>query len=349
MKNIIIITITIAALTACNKQAPELAAPQNTINFTTEFTQDIGAVKGVAKEVFTLGDQFFVYGVNTENADFDPKAPNGTEYVFDAEPLAGIRVTNYGKNNEGNDVWQYGNPVVWMPGKSTFFAFSPAPYAGQNYGITQPSTKFALTTIPKIDFVVAGGYDPNTATPEEIATSRQQNKNQVDLMAAYAPSQTSGKLTILTFEHTLSRITFAVRPMQQAGFIRINSVTLKNVKTYASLRLAGGWDPATITRPRDFSLTLKNDVVNMIPATPDKTYAINEGEETLCMIPQPLAGVTLEIRYAHSPDGITWPDYQGGKLITIDLNTIASAWTPAALYNYILAIDPQQPHATFRK
>lgn len=338
MKNIIITTvtaITCVAITACTKQKPEPEEPQNTINFTTEVTQS----KGVAKETFTIGDQFFVYGVNTAAADFNPEAPNGKSYVFDSEPLAGIRVANYGKNSDGADIWHYGKPVVWLPGKSTFFAFSPAPYNGQNYGITQPSTKFPLTTIPKIGFTVAGGYDPATATPEEIASSRQHNKNQVDLMAAYAQNQTSGRITVLTFEHKLSRITFAVRPMQKTGYLRINSVTLKNVQTSATLSLDGTWEPAT--RPRDFSLTLKNDAVNMIPATPDKTYPINDNQETLCMIPQPLANVTLEIRYAHSPDGTTWPDYEQGKLITINLNTIAPAWAPAALYNYILTISPE--------
>ncbi|MEG0602618.1 MAG: hypothetical protein RR499_06185, partial [Mucinivorans sp.] len=71
-------------------------------------------------------------------------------------------------------------------------------------------------------------------------------------------------------------------------------------------------------------------------------YAINEGEQTLCLIPQSLAGITLEIRYAHSTDGTTWPDYQNGKLISIDLSTIAPAWTPATCYNYILTISPDQ-------
>lgn len=340
----IALMLAVATTPACSTQKldPEPVPDINTnLSFATVLEQHVGLVKGAAKETFTIGDQFFVYGVNTDVEDFNPEKPNAVDYVFSAETTGGIQVLNIGKNNEGADQWQYGKPVVWLPGKSTFFAFAPAPYAGQNFGITQPSTKFPLNSIPKITFTVAGGYDPATATPEEITQSRLVNKTQVDLVAAYAPNQSSGTPVLLTFEHKLARITFAVRPMQTVGFIRINAVTLKNVQTSATLRLDGQWDPTSLTRTRDFSLTLKNDAVNMIPATPEQTYAINDGLETLCMIPQTLTGLVLEIKYAYSIDGIIWPDYQNGKTISVQLDTISSAWTQATCYNYILNIDPK--------
>lgn len=306
----------------------------NTLGFTTKVLD----TKGAVKDNFVFGDQFFVYGVNTGDDDFDLSSPNGLECVFSSEPSGGVTVVNYGKSEGGGDNWQYANPVVWLDGKSTFFAFSPVQSNGNDYGISNYLSNFSFSEVPGFDFTVKGGYDPLFATDDQIALSKVFNKSQVDLLVAYVANQVGGKPINLQFSHALSQITFSVRPMQSAGFLRINSVVLRNVDTKSRYKLGLGW--SSMSRGRDFALNLNNDAVSMIPATPDKVYSINDGDQTLMMLPQLLTDVVLDIRYAYSVDGIVWPDYAQGKLLSVSLSTFSPSWVESRRYNYILNIDP---------
>lgn len=338
MRHLISIILSCVIFTACQKQEPPKQTQQDNL---VEFATELVTSKAMPKNEFTLGDQFFVYGVNTNEDDYTPNSPNGIDFVFNTKTSKGVAVTNFGLNSNGDDIWKYDDPVVWLPGKSTFFAFSPVPNGTQTYGITNFQNGFSITQVPSLKFTVAGGYDPATATPEQIADSRKYNKRHVDLIAAFNKNQVAGKITQLTFEHTLAQITFAVKPLQERGFIRIISVTMQNVMTSATLNLDHrGWDETSLNRKLNFALNLNHDVVSTIPANPDKIYPINDADETLMMIPQPLQNVSILVRYSYSEDGINWPDYNPGREVTVDLSKITSHWLQAKQYNFILAIDP---------
>lgn len=337
-KEITYLILTLFVLASCSNESgiEVVVGDEKMMGFTTELI----STKGAVKESFVFGDQFFVYGVNTSEEDFNLSSPNGVEYVFSSESSGGVRVINYGKAESGSENWQYDNPVVWLDGKSTFFAFSPVPYGGKDYGISNYLNKFSLDDLPSLDFTVQGGYDPIVATKEDIASSKVFNKSQVDLLVAYVANQVSGKSINLTFGHALSQITFSVRPMQSKGFLRINSVVLKNVNTNGKYKLGKGWE--SLSRVRDFAINLNNDVVSLIPATADKIYSINDGDETLLMIPQALSGIVLEIRYAYSEDGKIWPDYEDGKLLSVPLSKVSVNWAQSKNYNYVININPSQ-------
>lgn len=347
-KQIPLLAITaIITLTACKKESQTPPQQYKYLDFQTQLEQ----TKGAAKSEFVIGDQFFVYGITTQSDNYNIDTPNANGYIFSQEVAKGVPVMNYGKDNTGNDVWKYNNPIVWSPGKSTFFAFSPVPNHSQNFGISNHANGFDLTAIPSINFTVAGGYNAATATKDDIVASRAHNRKQVDLLFAYTPDQVSGKPTTLLFEHALAQITFAIKPMQTVGFLRINSVTLQNVMTTCKLNLAhagdptaidftGGWQQATLSNLKAFSINLRHDVASLIPATPNVIYELNDADETLMMIPQTLENIVLNINFAYSQDGKTWPDYNDGKQINVPLSKISSHWKPSKQYRYLLAITP---------
>ncbi|MEG0602620.1 MAG: fimbrillin family protein, partial [Mucinivorans sp.] len=287
-------TVAAAIMSSCTKQYIDEAPNQggsDAIGFSTYVGN---ASKGVAKSVFVMGDQFFVYGGQTGAANFDIAAPNNATWTYTGGlfPENGAKVSNY-----GSDIWRYENPQPWGDFKTTFFAFSPVPVAGgQTHGITM--TKPAVNTIPTIDFVVKGGYPTASAiSSPEANTARAENKKQVDLLWAFAADKSHvDKSVELNFKHALTQLNFSVRSLAPAGqMIRINTIAVKNVMTKATLALAhddtqapnklgdlnymGGWK--TPTEVKNFPVNLKNSVAALIKD--NDIHAINDADEALMM------------------------------------------------------------------
>lgn len=316
-----------------------------------DFSTYVAQTKGITKKEFVMGDQFFVCGVTTLSKDYNPAAPNADEFIFSMETAKGVPVMNFGQDKENRDIWKYNNPIVWSDGKSTFFAFSPVPNHADNFGITNYNRGFALNELPSLHFTVAGGYDPLTASPDDIAASVALNSKQVDLITAYAPNQTVGKSVNLTFNHALAQLSFAIRPTHSTGFIRINALSLHNVATAAKLSLAAvgdpqapdytaGWLQSSLSDHKSFAVNLRHDVASLIPAKPDKIYELNDADQTLMMIPQSLQNITVAVNYSYSADGISWPISQADQELAIALNTISSHWQSDQQYRYVLNISP---------
>lgn len=347
MRKFLVFAASVAVMVGCAKQyvdTPEVTGGASEIGFDTYVAN---STKGLAKKDFVMGDQFFVYGGTTGSNNFDVAAPSFNDWVFPSPTYAndGAIVSNY-----GNNLWRYNNPVSWSAEKITFFGFSPVPTPTETYGITyaSPADK---TTIPSIDFVVKGGYDPATADAAAIAASRLLTKQQVDLLWVTTPDQTRANGTIaMMFKHALTRLNVSVRSQAPAGTrIRINTITLKKVIVDGTLSLAhdetksgdldylGGWNTLGATK-KDFAINLINSEASLI--TDNLIHNINDDDEALMMIPQPLTDVEMEVKYASSIDGVNWDNYETGVPVNVKLDQGGAFWNPNRQIRYVLNITP---------
>lgn len=354
MKRILVLVLSAAlVLSGCNK-IDHLAGDPSLTPSAVSFSTYLGT-KGLEKTTFKMGDQFFTYGVKTGNDNFNIATPAFTEYVFTGkEPLLnGLTVTHMGSDGD-QDLWEYDEVAPWDNQKATFFAVSPVPQGEVTHGITLKP--IADNAIPAIDFNVVGGYAAD-ATQAQILAASEKIKDQADLMWAYSPDnvKTGGSIQ-MSFQHALSQLSFAVKAYHTSGFLRINSITLKNVKTKGTLALAhtdaqkgamdylGGWSTATI--PMDFAVNLLTENVGAL--SPFKTEVglepiqipITDNDEALMMIPQVMTGITLEVKYSHSDDGINWTNYKDGESLDYEFSKLSSHWNPNKRYNYCLNINP---------
>ena len=220
----------------------------------------------------------------------------------------------------------------WFKNHGCFYAVYPKPYSKLQLS---PST---YTGTPYVDFEV----EPDVKNQKDLMTACSGNVH-LDAMGT-APR------TDLTFRHALTAVRFKVG--QNLSWNKtITKVEIVGAKSKCKYTLptdkmvTGSWDASTLSAPATFTLGGDGTVnVSTSEAVNNIIMGHNQDNYVFYMIPQPLAGVSVNIYFDNAPTPTITANLTGqwkpGTTKTYSLSQNTSTWqyeltvTPPAAVEY---------------
>lgn len=265
MKKILFLALAAATVMSCTESEEiENAGQKTKVEFGT-------IVKGSTRAVITTTDNFEKFTVN----GYKTSEAMGTGVQLATGFMDDVVVAKSG------ETWGYDGTYYWpLTGNVQFFATAPA----QTLNITAAG-------YPTFDYTVKAATD-----------------SQEDLIAANVIDKTkeSGAI-ILPFQHLLTQVNFSIKGGTPDFVYTVTKLTLKGIKntatfTFDGQQTVGTWGNQTASGA-DYTFT-GSKVVAPDDENKDAITAFEETNKALFMLmPQTLAGATLEITYTAAPSG----------------------------------------------
>lgn len=282
-----------------------IANSDNAINFGTYVGKQ---TKALDKTAFAAGDNFGVlayYGAGTFEANF---------------------MSNEKISTTDGKAWTYSNKRYWPEDESvSFVAYHP-------HSTTAPTITTGATAIP---FTVDD--DPAKQVDFMWSTVKGATKTDKNGSAINGETNTTTDATNVPFlfQHGLSKVLFAAKlgaASYPGATINITDIKISGIKNSGTFTIpadltAGSWaTPGTDTK--DY-IVLEKGTTNVASNTETSVGT------SLLMIPQDVAGKTIEISYeiVYTNPALTIPNT---KTITLAAD---SKWEMNKQYTYILAIS----------
>lgn len=266
MKKILFLALAAATVMSCTESEEiENAGQKAKVEFGT-------VVKGSTRAAITTTDNFEEFTVN----GYKTSEAMGTGVQLATGFMDDVVVAKSG------ETWGYDGTYYWpLTGNVQFFATAPA----QTLNIT-------AIGYPTFDYTVKATTD-----------------SQEDLIAANVIDKTkeSGAI-VLPFQHLLTQVNFSIKGETKDFVYTVTKLTLKGIKdaatfTFDGQQTVGTWGNQTASGA-DYTFTGSKVVAPDDDENKDAITAFEETDKALFMLmPQTLAGATLEITYTAAPSG----------------------------------------------
>lgn len=177
-----------------------------------------------------------------------------------------------------------------------------------------------------------------TGYPSISYTLPDESANQKDIIVAYSKDVTkpSDNILHLTFQHILTRINFAVKPLDASYTYTIASITITGAKGGEAKYTFGGndgqggtWD-ITGTAPIN-GYNYSFDATAVTPTDGIYDYTESVAKNSLMLYPQPLAGVKIIVKYKTEKNGGTF--FDDSKEVAL-----SGSWTNGQSIRYVLSL-----------
>lgn len=308
-KNLFIAALGLVVLAGCSSEdevSTLIANSDNAINFGTYVGKQ---TKALDKTAFAAGDSlgvFAYYGTGTFEANF---------------------MSNEKISTTDGSAWTYTNKKYWPEDKSvSFVAYHP-------HSATAPTITTGATAIP---FTVDD--DPAKQVDFMWSTVKGATKTDKNGSAINGVTNTTTDATNVPFlfQHGLSKVLFAAKlgaASYPGATINITDIKISGINNSGTFTIpadltAGSW-ATTGSTTKNYTVLEKENAIN-IPNDTETSVG-----SSLLMIPQDVAGKTIEISYeiVYTNPALTIPNT---KTITL---AAGSKWEMNKQYTYILAIS----------
>ena len=148
--------------------------------------------------------------------------------------------------------------------------------------------------------------------------------DQLDLVVAHHSDVTKpadNKAYTLAFKHILTRVNFSYKPENPDYTYTISDITIKGLlggtAKYTFDEANGKWNTDAATKDKSYTYSIVS-----VPEKDGEYYKLDDTDGSLMLLPQAVAGKTIEITYTTKSGDHTF--FNGKKTVTLPAE--ASAW-----------------------